>query len=627
MDLSKLTDEELDAMIAQKQTSTPKPSTAPYIDYFGNEYQVPKKVSDTTKELIRQLGLTARGAISGPASFLSLVGDPLNLVANVATGSPVSGKSTFMPVSQAFNQLLGKDYLNLPEPKGKTERIVQDVVSAGSGVGSVYKAAEKLPNLFGKKAEPLKDFFTMGGPSFQTAGGGAAALAVGAAREGGRPPLEQLAYGIGSGTLVPSGGAGAKIGAESIARGAKSTVQPFTEEGREVIVGNVLNQLARDPVSAKANIDASKPTIPGSMPMTAGASKDVGLASAEQPIRSFDATGKFAERISKNNEARRILLGKFTDPDNIVQAEKSRDTFTSPLRETAFKKAEDAGRVVDVDSILEQIETISSGPTGAREAVNSAMKQFKSQIESETGDVRRLDSIRQNINDYIQGKIVGSKAENFKLAKGELTQLRNFISDEINKVAPGYRNYLKKYSELTKPIEQQKKIREIEIKSTEGGQQDSLTGFETIKPVSFRKAVSDKKDKLKGVLTKTQLATLQNISRDIDLGLAGQSPAVRTPGSPTFKNFSVANVIGDIIGKQTFGDVGPIASKVTLPLQFLYNAPDQMVQELLIDAMLDPKLASKLLGKATQKNVEAVSDQLQEKAKQIGFGQFLISTE
>ena len=110
MDLSKLTDEELDSMIAQKQTSTPKPSTAPYIDYFGNEYQVPKKVSDTTKVLIRQLGLTARGAISGPASFLSLVGDPLNLVANVATGSPVSGKSTFMPVSQAFKQLLGKDY-------------------------------------------------------------------------------------------------------------------------------------------------------------------------------------------------------------------------------------------------------------------------------------------------------------------------------------------------------------------------------------------------------------------------------------------------------------------------------------------------------------------------------------
>ena len=52
-----------------------------------------------------------------------------------------------------------------------------------------------------------------------------------------------------------------------------------------------------------------------------------------------------------------------------------------------------------------------------------------------------------------------------------------------------------------------------------------------------------------------------------------------------------------------------------------------MVRELLIDAMLDPKLASKLLGKATQKNVQAVSEQLQEKAKQIGFGQFLISTE
>lgn len=607
MDLSNLSDEELEQLLKRFENNK-KPTPQP------NKRSVPE-------ELVRQLGLTARAGIQGPASFASIVADPLNVLANLISGS--KDKPIFPPFSKGVDDLLGKDYLNLPKPETSAERIIQEIGTAGSGVGSVFKAAEKLPKIFGPKATPVKEFFTMGGPTFQTAGGAAAATALGMAKEGGRPPIEQLLYGIAGGTVVPSGGASTKVAADSIARGGKALVKPFTKEGREVIVGNVLNQLARDPVRAKANLEASTPLIKGSMPLTSGASKDVGLASAETPIKGLDQSGKFAERIANNNAARRILMGKYTDEQKIAQSEANRDFVTAPLRNKAFASAGD--NVTDVGAILSKIDDVLKGPTGSKESVANAMKHFRDQIKNESGNVQRLDGIRQNINDYISGKIVGAKADNFRLAVGELSELRNFISKEINKVAPGYQKYLDTYSKLTTPISQQQKIRDIEIKTTDGGVVNEATGFEFIRPPQFRKLVTDRKGELKNLLTKTQLSTLQKISKDIDLGAQAQS--VKQAGSETFKNFSVANVIGDIIGKQTFGEVGPVASKVTLPLQFLYNAPDRQVTELLLDAMLDPKLASKLLGKASQKNIQSVGQQLQEKALNLGFGSFLISPE
>jgi hypothetical protein len=92
------------------------------------------------------------------------------------------------------------------------------------------------------------------------------------------------------------------------------------------------------------------------------------------------------------------------------------------------------------------------------------------------------------------------------------------------------------------------------------------------------------------------------------------------PGSDTFKNLSTANVIGGIIGKQMFGEVPAAANKVVAPLNWLYNGTDDQIRELLVDAMLDPKLAAKLMTKATTTNVEPLSKELQRKALNLGYG-------
>jgi hypothetical protein len=119
-------------------------------------------------------------------------------------------------------------------------------------------------------------------------------------------------------------------------------------------------------------------------------------------------------------------------------------------------------------------------------------------------------------------------------------------------------------------------------------------------------------------LSEMQVRVLEKVGRDLDSGVLNRSGKV--PGSDTFKNLSTANVIGGIIGKQMFGEVPPIVNKTIAPLNWLYNGTDDQIRELLVQSMLDPKLASKLLTKASTTTVEPLSKELQKKAISIGYG-------
>ena len=119
-------------------------------------------------------------------------------------------------------------------------------------------------------------------------------------------------------------------------------------------------------------------------------------------------------------------------------------------------------------------------------------------------------------------------------------------------------------------------------------------------------------------MSQMQVKILERVGRDLDSGVLNKSG--RVPGSDTFKNLSTANVIGGIIGKQMFGEVPAAANKVVAPLNWLYNGTDDQIRELLVDSMLDPKLAARLMSKASTTNIEPISKELQRKALNLGYG-------
>lgn len=550
----------------------------------------------------RQLGLAARAGLTGAAGIPSIVGDPLNQLLNM-----IAGREVFPPVSQSVQQLMTR--AGLPQPETAQERVVQDVSSALSGVGTTAKLAQTLAP---RAAAPLSENLGL-----QAAGalGGAGAASLG--REEGAGALGQLGLGVLGGMVAP-GAAGTT--AQALTRATTGSVRPFTETGRQVITGQVLRELSADPEAAMRAAQRYQPSIPGYRPTTAQATRDVGLISAETPIRSMETSGRFLAQTSEANQARMAILDRLAkDETALSQAIAKRNEVTTPLREQAFARS-----TVDPDTFQsavtltanKTIDDILASPAGARGTVAKAMQFSKDQLARGT-DPQRLYEVRKDLRDAAQG-LLDREGAAFSLAKKQLEQVIRSVDDVLEATAPGYKEYLSKYAASSRGIESLEAAQAVRSKVLSTTPDPSRVGDFLISQPAFTRAIRAIKDDPRTPLSKTQVAVLERVGRDLDEGVLQRGAKV--PGSDTFKNLSTANIVGGIIGRQIVGEGNPALQKLAAPLNWLYNGTDNKIRELLVDAMLDPKLAADLMKKASIMRVEPLSKALQKKALNMGYG-------
>jgi hypothetical protein len=555
-----------------------------------------------TEEIPRQLGLTARAGLTGAAGIPSIVGDPLNQLLNM-----IAGREVFPPVSQSVQQLMTR--AGLPQPETAQERVVQDVSSALSGVGTTAKLAQTLAP---RAAAPLSENLGL-----QAAGalGGAGAASLG--REEGAGALGQLGLGVLGGMVAP-GAAGTT--AQALTRATTGSVRPFTEAGRQVITGQVLRELSADPEAAMRAAQRYQPSIPGYRPTTAQATRDVGLISAETPIRGMETGGRFLAQTSEANQARMAILDRLAkDETALSQAIAKRNEVTTPLREQAFARS-----TVDPDTFQsavtltanKTIDDILASPAGARGTVAKAMQFAKDQLARGT-DPQRLYEVRKDLRDAAQG-LLDREGAAFSLAKKQLEQVIRSVDDVLEATAPGYKEYLSKYAASSRGIESLEAAQAVRSKVLSTTPDPSRVGDFLISQPAFTRAIRAIKDDPRTPLSKTQVAVLERVGRDLDEGVLQRGAKV--PGSDTFKNLSTANIVGGIIGRQIVGEGNPALQKLAAPLNWLYNGTDDKIRELLVDAMLDPKLAADLMKKASIMRVEPLSKALQKKALNMGYG-------
>ena len=550
----------------------------------------------------RQLGLAARAGLTGAAGIPSIVGDPLNQLLNM-----IAGREVFPPVSRSAQQLMTR--AGLPQPETAQERVVQDVSSALSGVGTTAKLAQTLAP---RAAAPLSENLGL-----QAAGalGGAGAASLG--REEGAGALGQLGLGVLGGMVAP-GAAGTT--AQALTRATTGSVRPFTEAGRQVITGQVLRELSADPEAAMRAAQRYQPSIPGYRPTTAQATRDVGLISAETPIRSMETSGRFLAQTSEANQARMAILDRLAkDETALSQAIAKRNEVTTPLREQAFARA-----TVDPDTFQsavtltanKTIDDILASPAGARGTVAKAMQFAKDQLARGT-DPQRLYEVRKDLRDAAQG-LLDREGAAFSLAKKQLEQVIRSVDDVLEATAPGYKEYLSKYAASSRGIESLEAAQTVRAKVLSTTPDPSRVGDFLISQPAFTRAIRAIKDDPRTPLSRTQVAVLERVGRDLDEGVLQRGAKV--PDSGTFKNLSTANIIGGIIGRQIVGEGNPALQKLAAPLNWLYNGTDDKIRELLVDAMLDPKLAADLMKKASIMRVEPLSKALQKKALNMGYG-------
>jgi hypothetical protein len=571
------------------------------------ELQIPREAPSTDvgmgEELKRQLGLTARAGITGVTAIPAIAGDALNQLVRMITGANVP------PVSQSIQGLMTR--AGIPEPETAQERVVQDISSALAGVGGTAALARGLAPS-SQAVAPLTERL---GLQATGAAGGATAASLG--REEGVGPLGQLGLATLGGTIAPGGlGTAAQTGGRTVVQ----AVKPFTESGRQVIAGQVLRELSADPRAAIRAAEGYRPAVPGYQPTTAQATRDVGLISAETPIRGMETQGRFLAQTSEANQARMAILDRMAkDEAALAAAIKKRDEVTAPLREQAFAKATvepETFQSAIALNVNQTIDNILASPAGKRGTVDKTMQWAKNQISRATTP-QELYEVRKDLRDAAQG-LLDKEGAAYSLAKGQLEQVIRSVDEVIESAAPGYANYLSKYSRSSRGIESLEAAQNVRTKVLSTTPDPGRVGDYLISQPAFTRAIRAIKADPQSKLSKTQIATLERVGKDLDEGVLQR--AAKVPGSDTFKNLSTANIVGGIIGRQITGEGNAALQKIAQPLNWLYNGTDNKIRELLVEAMLDPKLAAELMKKASVMRVEPISRELQKKAINMGYG-------
>jgi hypothetical protein len=399
-------------------------------------------------------------------------------------------------------------------------------------------------------------------------------------------------------------------------------VSPFSQAGREAIVGGTLRRLATDPDAAAQRMREYQPPLPGARATMGGASRDPGLMGAEGPIISaFDTRRLAANRVSQNNDARIGAIDRIArDEAAIRYARDKRSAVTRPMREDALNNADPS---VDIQGpVRAEIDRILTDRSGAGEATQRAMQWLRGRLDVAGADAGRLYEVRKDLARAASGQLE-KEYPGIQAAGGKLLDVQRVLDEGLERAAPGYADYMSQFRRSSRPIDQMRLLQSLRDRSVTG-LRNPESGENVIAAGPWNKNLRAAATQIGETLSPTQQRVLARISQDIDDGVAPMTSG-RTAGSDTIKNMTIANLVGRIFGES-------VATNTTIqtvgrPLQWLYKIPEERLQELLVNAMLDPKLAADLMARASVVRVAPAAERLKQRAIDMGMGSFIGAAE
>lgn len=403
-------------------------------------------------------------------------------------------------------------------------------------------------------------------------------------------------------------------------------VRPFFASGQQKIVADVLKQYASDPEAALAALKAAREVVPGSLPLTAAASGDVGLAGLTRTMQnaSGDFVGELTQRTAAQNAARTAALENIAGNIGKVDiAKATRDSATGAMREGVLNRAGN----MDATGILGQIDALAANPNNAGRISQQALQSVRDQVARNVGEdglinARALYALRKDINDVLGGKLQG-EAGNMRYASGQLTAVKGVFDDALDAAsrrtaqapgtalkAPGadvatpgtaasgqlatsWRDYLAKYTELSKPINQMEALQDV-MKRVQTGTVDTQ-GNLLLSTAKLNQILKNEGSDLAKKLTPEQLQQLRNLAADLNA-----SQLAMTAGKAVGSN-TVQNLAQDRLLQSALGNVGasqPVRMTLGNLMRLPYGRANQVIQQRLGDALLNPQEAARLLAQS-----------------------------
>ena len=543
------------------------------------------------EEALRQGGLMARNAAEGVMALPGAMLDPVNRMLGLK------------PVTEATSSLATR--AGLPTRDTGAERIsgeAQKAMWSGAGPFALAQragaAAAATPLVKGMMSAPAAEFVA------PMIGGAAGQVAA----EAGAPEWAQLAASVGA-PMAANAVTGMAKGA---GRAAAEVTKPITRKGAEQIAADIIGRTTQDRTTALRNLKdyvkaqkRGQVGVPGSLPTAAAVAGDYGITGAQQVISRGDANPQFATRFAENNAARLDDLAKLNATDRMLeQYARKRDAITAPMREQVFAQARGP---VDVDGVL--YEVVRTSRTSKAQGADSqkALRWIAEQIEGakERGAVSPEDlynGLHKDLNQLV-GKGVDSASGRVRLSAGVANEVKRKLADAIEEQAPGFKRYLEKYARLSRPIDRLEVMRDrlggedltkvtnaLPMVTPEGAQYQ-------LSQAKMRNAVTGIRENTPYPLAPRQDDVLSRVMGDLNANEAALRGG-RQPGSDTYQNMAAANFVNRILGQGVAETgVGRGAAK-TLGVAYKPFGAEQRINDILIEAYLDPKKMRELLKKA-----------------------------
>lgn len=424
----------------------------------------------------------------------------------------------------------------------------------------------------------------------------------GALLSGGQPDTtlgESVGLGAALGAGVPIAGAALKYGKGAL----QSMVDPFTQAGQGRAAQNILQRIAGD---GPAVADTAA-YVPGSTPTLAQATRNPAVAAMERAAESR-APLQFGAIKEQNNAARNAYLDTIRgNSQTLDDAIAARDNQALPLLTQALSGAKPA----DAKPVVDTIESILATRSGQRPAVTGALAKVRQSIEPDgsgkplLSDVDQLYGVRQAINDQLT-TVSGRDNSASQLASRELIQVRDALDDSIEAAAPGFRNYLKQYSDLSKPVDAQRFLQGLDL-TDQTSQRITLNKVKSqlnrIEKLQAQPGANAAKS-----ITDSQMDALRNLH--LDLQREANSNLGRSAGSNTFQNLAMDNLtnsmlpgplgrvpfapegIGGALGFALGGPPGAAIGGVAgRGVRGALNSQSPAIEARLIDLLTDPSTA------------------------------------
>lgn len=520
-----------------------------------------------------------------------------------------------MTGTEKFLSGVGKGMTDLARGAGQLVGIVSDEDIAESSrmdAPLMKTGAGKAGTLSGTIATALPAAFIPGANTY--AGATLTGMGLGALQPTTKDESRLMNIGLGG-----VGGAGGQLAGRTLGSGyraVKGLLAPFFKSGQHGIAARTMQAFAGNADEAARNLAAAREIIPGSVPTSAEAAKDAGIAQLQRSLTnaSPQLADDLAQRALEQNAARMAALQRVTGtPDDLASAMSTRSAMGRELYKDAL------GQKVRVDQTL---KSLTSRPS-MKEAIGRAAKIAQEEgqpfgnLFDKTGkfaSVKGLHYVKMALDDMLDDVSSGIGKTQQRALAGTRDQLLKWL----DKANPAYAQARSAFAEASKPINRMQVGQEI-LKRATGNQLPNIRGEMTLYPSAFGNVlksgdkiaanVTGMRKGLSDVMTPEQMATLGALREDLARSVTGQNLG-RAVGSNTSQNIVSQDILRQVMGPlglpRSFSE-SAIANTIARPLQWVMQVPEQRIREQLAQALLDPKQAASLLQRAgTKPKVEAL---------------------